>query len=231
MILTDLDLQHGTSDQACRRVLQSQQRTSADGLKFWPLENSRACPDARRVLARYNDLIMTRTEIQSHQGTSAGACCGVPSDHQQVVADSLKVSSLEKSRFRADSRRASSLYKDSMMTLTGIYVHHKSSVRGCWKVPGTSQQVAVASLKEWPLENSRTCPDSQWAPARYKDIMMTRTRISWGIAESQWRIACDTTLRTWRGSRHRLSMNKRHRCTSVLNGDGATRAKAVTDAI
>lgn len=117
------------------------------------------------------------------------------------------------------------------MTLTGIHVHHKSSVRACWKVPGTSQQVAVASLKEWPLENARTCPDSQWAPARYKDIMMTRTRIGWGIAESQRRIANDTAPLGLGVSGHRLNTKQNHRRTSVLKEDGATRAYAVTDAI
>ena len=96
---------------------------------------------------------MTRTEIHSHQGTSTGASCGVPNEQQQVSTDGLKVLPLEKSRLRADICRDPAWYKDSMMTLTGIHGHHKKSVRACWKVPGTSQQAAVASLKEWPLEN------------------------------------------------------------------------------
>ena len=60
---------------------------------------------------------------------------------------------------------------------------------------------------------------------------MMRTRIGWRIPESQGWIACDTALLDLGVSGHRLNMNQHHRRTSVLNGDGATRAHAVPDAI
>lgn len=174
---------------------------------------------------------MTGMGIHSQQGTTAGACSGVPGDHQQAAADGLKVWPLEKSRRREDSRRAPSLYKDIMMTLTGIHGHHKRSVRACWKVPGTSQQAAADGLKVWPLENYRACPDSPWAAARYKDRMMIRTRIGWGIAEGQRRIVNNTALLELGVSGQSLNTNQNHRRTSVLKGDGATRADSVTAAI
>ena len=174
---------------------------------------------------------MTRTAIHSHPSTSTETCCGVLSDQQQVATDGLKVSPLEKSRFGEDSRWAPALYKDIMMTLTGIHVHHKRSRRACWWVPGTSQQATAADLKEWPLENSRACPDSPWAVVRYKDRMMMCTRIGGGIAESQGRIDCELALRSWSANGQRVKTNQFHRRTSVLKEDGATRAYAVTDAI
>lgn len=60
---------------------------------------------------------------------------------------------------------------------------------------------------------------------------MTRTRIGWGIAEGQRRIANDTAPLELRVSGQSLNTNQNHRRTSVLKGDGATRADAVTAAI
>lgn len=60
---------------------------------------------------------------------------------------------------------------------------------------------------------------------------MTRTRIGWGMAESQWRIACGTVILDSEVSGHKLKTNQNHRRTSVLKEDGATRADAVLDII
>lgn len=60
---------------------------------------------------------------------------------------------------------------------------------------------------------------------------MMRTRIGWGIAESQWRIACGTVLLNLGVSGNRLKANQFHRRTSVLKRDGATRADVVLNAI
>lgn len=57
---------------------------------------------------------------------------------------------------------------------------------------------------------------------------MMQARSGWGIPESQGRTVCDGDLCFWDASRHKLSMNKRHRCTSVLKRDGATRADTGT---
>lgn len=60
---------------------------------------------------------------------------------------------------------------------------------------------------------------------------MTRARIRWGMSDSQRLTACDTDLTDCGASGHNLYTNKYYRRTSVLKGDGATRAYAVTDAI
>lgn len=60
---------------------------------------------------------------------------------------------------------------------------------------------------------------------------MIRTRIGWGISESQRRIASSTAPLDLGVSGNRLKVNQFHRRTSVLNGDGATRADAVLNAI